>query len=426
MFSGKEESWMRESQQFKQVLSNGIVVLGETMPWLRTAAFSLQLRAGSAYQPAGQNGLAALTCEMSERGCGEYGNREFLEATELLGAHTSNHVATYHIGYSGSCLSENFGPLLALYAELSRRAHLQAEELEPARLVCQQELHSQQDDLAQQTLRLLRQQYFGPTLGQWPDGDLAELPGISYNDVSNYYQSHFRPTDMILSLAGNFDWSATLAQIEALWGDWRGGETSRLASPPIAVGYQHLDESSQQTHIALAAPSVPFGQDDYFLIRCAVGALGDGMSSRLFQEVREKRGLCYSVFAGIHSLQDSACITSYAGTTAARAQETLDTMVGEFARLQEGITDEELQRIKTQVRTGLMAQQESCRSRAGAMASDWFYLGRVRTREEINAELNRLTVPRVNQYLAEHPIRITALVTVGPAPLELPDGVCQF
>lgn len=417
---------MRESQQFQHRLSNGIVVLGETMPWLRTAAFSLQLRAGSAYQPLGQNGLAALTCEMSERGCGDYGNREFLEATEMLGAHTSNHVATYHIGYSGSCLSQQFVPLLELYAQLSRRAHLQTDELEPARLVCQQELYSQQDDLPQQTLRLLRQQYFGPKLGQWPDGDLHELAAIDYAAVAQFYRDYYRPTDMILSLAGNFDWSATVQQIEALWGDWQGSPTPSLSSPPPAVGYQHLEESSQQTHIALAAPSVPFGQDDYFLIRCAVGVLGDGMSSRLFQEVREKRGLCYSVFAGIHSLLDTACITSYAGTTAARAQETLDTMVGEFARLQEGITDEELQRIKTQVRTGLMAQQESCRSRAGAMASDWFYLGRVRSRDEINTELNRLTVPRVNQYLADHPLQITSLVTVGPAPLELPDGVCQL
>lgn len=417
---------MPEDNQFQHRCSNGLVVLGESMPWLKTAAFSLQFPAGSAYQPLGQNGLAALTCEMSERGCGEYDNRQFLEATELLGAHTSNHVGTYHTGYSGSCLQENFLPLLELYAKLSRVARLPEAELEAARLVCLQELYSQQDDLPQQTLKTLREQFFGPNLGRWPDGEVEELEEVSWPQIRDYYQRHFSPQGMILAIAGNFDWHECLEKIESLWGSWAATSANPLVVIPGQGGYQHLTEDSQQTHIALAGPSVPFGQEDYFLIRCAVGVLGDGMSSRLFQEVREKRGLCYSVFAGIHSLLDSACITAYSGTTAARAQETLDTIAAEFAHLQAGIQEDELRRIKVQVRTGLMAQQESCRSRAGAIASDWFYLQRVRSRDEINDQLNRLTVPRVNQYLSDHPIEISAVVTVGSSPLELPHGVCQL
>jgi predicted Zn-dependent peptidase len=403
-----------------------MVVLGETMPWLNTAAFSLQFPAGSAYQPLGQNGLAALTCEMSERGCAEYDNRAFLEAAELLGANTNNSVSTYHVSYSGSCLHPHFLDVLELYAKLSRQAHLQDSELEAARLVCLQELYSQQDDLPQQTLRTLRQQYFGETLGRWPDGQIEELERLEHVAIGDYYRTRFSPRGMILSIAGNFDWAACLERIESLWGDWAAPPDSGLVAAPGSGGYRHLSEDSQQTHLALAAPSVPFGQDDYFLIRCAVGVLGDGMSSRLFQEVREKRGLCYSVFAGIHSLRNTACVTAYSGTTAARAQETLETIVAEFARLQQGIDEDELRRIKIQVRTGMMAQQESCRSRAGAMASDWFYLGRVRSRDEINQQLARLTVAAVNRYLADHPLPITSMVTVGPQPLELPHGVCAL
>lgn len=417
---------MPADNQFQHRFSNGLVVLGETMPWLNTAAFSIQFPAGSAYQPLGQNGLAALTCEMSERGCAEYNNRQFLEATELLGASTANHVGTYHTGYSGTCLHEHFLSVLQLYAKLSREARLPPDELEAARMVCLQELYSQQDDLPQQTLRTLREQFFGPTLGRWPDGELDELECVSWSQIRDFYRERFSPQGMILAIAGNFNWSECLDKIASLWGDWQATSALGLAVTPGQGGYQHLEEDSQQTHIALAASTVPFGQEDYFLIRCAIGVLGDGMSSRLFQEVREKRGLCYTVFAGIHSLLDSACITAYSGTTAARAQETLDTIAAEFARLQEGIHEDELRRIKVQVRTGLMAQQESCRSRAGAIASDWFYLHRVRTREEINEQLNRLTVPRVNQYLADHPIEISSLVTVGSAPLELPHGVCQL
>ncbi len=130
------------------------------------------------------------------------------------------------------------------------------------------------------------------------------------------------------------------------------------------------------------------------------------------------------MYAGVHSLKDQACVSAYAGTTAPRAQETLDTILAEFETLKQGITEQELLRVKTQIRTGLMAQQESCRSRANAMAGDWFYLGRVRTPDEISAELEALTVERVNHYLETHPFPITSLVTVGPAELELPDGLC--
>ncbi|MDP1560291.1 MAG: pitrilysin family protein [Pirellulaceae bacterium] len=417
---------MPVDNQFQHRCANGLVVLGETMPWLNTAAFSLQFRAGSAYQPLGQNGLAALTCEMTERGCGEYNNRQFLEATELLGASTANHVGTYHTGYSGSCLHENFLPVLELYAKLSRAARLPVDELEAARLVCLQELYSQQDDLPQQTLRTLRERFFGPTLGRWPDGEIDELESAAWSQIRDFYWERFSPEGMILAIAGNFNWTECLEKIESLWGDWSATPPSSFAMTPGQGGYQHLQEDSQQTHIAMAAPTIPFGQEDYFLIRCAVGVLGDGMSSRLFQEVREKRGLCYSVFAGIHSLLDTACITAYSGTTAARAQETLDTIAAEFSRLQQGIHEDELRRIKVQVRTGLMAQQESCRARAGAIASDWFYLHRVRSKQEINEQLNRLSVPRVNQYLADHPIEVSSVVTVGSAQLELPHGLCQL
>ncbi len=417
---------MRESRLFQHQLPNGIVVLGEVMPWLQTAAFSLQLPAGSAYQELGQNGVAALTCEMTERGCGEYGNRAFLEAVELLGANTNNHVSTYHTGYAGSCLSANFFEVLRLYACLTREPALRVEEFSASHAVCMQELYAQQDDLAQQTLRCLRQRFFGEALGRWPDGDEAELQQLRYEDVRGFYNDRFSPQGMILSVAGNFDWESCLQQITALWGDWQAASLPLLPTAAGVGGYEHLVEDSQQTHLAIAVPTVPFGRDEYFLMRLAVGVLGDGMSSRLFQEVREKRGLCYTVFAGVHSMRDSACLSAYAGTTSPRAQETLDTILEELARLQQGISVEELKRIKTQVRTGLMAQQESCRSRAGTMASDWFYLNRVRTQDEINAQLERLTVTQVNQFLAEHPLQVASIVTVGPHPLELPDGVCQL
>lgn len=411
---------MPESQIDTRQFPNGMVLLGETMPWLHTAAFSLLLPAGARHDPVHQSGLATVTCEMVERGCGENDSRQFLEAVELLGASTSNSVSTYHTSFGGSCISDQLVPLLQLYADLSRRPHLEEAEVEPSKMVSLQELYSQQDDLAQLTLRRLRWQYYGETLGRWPDGRIEEIPSITSRDIRQFYQQQYVPDGMILSVAGNFDWSLVCKLAGELWGDWPSQVPESTSELLGSGGYQHEAQDSQQTHIALAAPTVPFGEEDYFLARCAVGILGDGMGSRLFQEVREKRGLCYTVFAGIHSVKNAACVTAYAGTTSARAQETLDTMVAEMDRLAEGVSEDELRRLKVQIRTGLMSQQESCRSRASAIAGDWFYLGRVRTQDEINQLLEGLTVERVNRYLADHPIQLKTAVTVGPSPLEMP------
>lgn len=414
---------MQETQIHIHQFPNGLVLLGESMPWLHTAAFSLLLPGGVVRDPVAKPGLATVTCEMVERGCGENDSRQFLEAVELLGGNTTNNVSTFHTSFSGSCVADRLFPLLQLYGDLTRRPHLPEMELEPSKLVALQELYSQRDDLAQLTLRQLRRQYFGETLGRWPDGEIEGIESLEFADVRDFYLRNYLTDGMVVSVAGNFDWDTLLKVVDGIWGDWQTESSGNVDYQLGGSSYVHDPQESQQTHIALAAPTVPFGADDYFLARCTIGILGDGMSSRLFQEVREKRGLCYTVFAGIHSVKGEACITAYAGTTAARAQETLDTMVVEFEKLAEGVSEGELRRLKTQIRTGLMSQQESCRSRASAIAGDWFYLGRVRSQDEINRLLEDLTIERVNQYLTDHPIQLTSAVTVGPSPLEMPRGV---
>ena len=154
-----------------------------------------------------------------------------------------------------------------------------------------------------------------------------------------------------------------------------------------------------------------------------MGVLSDGMSSRLFTEVREKRGLCYTVYASMHSMKERGSIIVYAGTSADRAQETLDVTVAEIQRLSRGIQQSELDRLKVSIRSSLVMQQESSRSRAASMAGDWFHLGRVRTLEELTQIINSLTVQEINHYLAEHPPQNFKLVSLGPTPLEEPSGV---
>ena len=162
---------------------------------------------------------------------------------------------------------------------------------------------------------------------------------------------------------------------------------------------------------------------DYYVASAAVGVLGDGMSSRLFPEVREKRGLCYSVYASHGTLLDRGSVFGYAGTSAERAQETLDVMLHEIVRLSEGIEAGELDRLKARIKSSLIMQQESTSARSALLTRDWYFLGRVRTLDEVEAIVDGLSADEINRYLASHRPEKFTIVTLGPKALEVPVGI---
>jgi predicted Zn-dependent peptidase len=148
--------------------------------------------------------------------------------------------------------------------------------------------------------------------------------------------------------------------------------------------------------------------------------LSDGMSSRLFTEVREKRGLVYTVYAACQSMRDRGAILSYAGTTAERAQETLDVMLAELKSLYDGITADEIDRLKGRIKRSLIIQQESSPSRAGSIALDWYYLNRVRTMAELSQIIDNLSADSINTYLAANRPQHFTITTVGRDKLQVP------
>src|SRR5207244_11351551 len=140
----------------------------------------------------------------------------------------------------------------------------------------------------------------------------------------------------------NMDWAPLFEQVEKLFGDWTGNDVNPPALALPLKGNAHLDKDTTQTQIALAYPSVPFGHPEYYRAQGAVQVLSGGMGARLFTEVREKRGLCYSIYASYQTFKERACVLGYAGTTNERAQETLDVMLAELGRLRDGITQDEV------------------------------------------------------------------------------------
>ena len=223
-----------------------------------------------------------------------------------------------------------------------------------------QELRAVEDEPAQKVMIELRRRHYpdalGPPVAGRPGGRRGDHASTTSGGSSS---SHYQPNGTILGVAGRFDWERLKDTVGRLLGDWQPAASARSSSRPPEPTYQHLPYESNQTQIGIAYPSVPYRHPDYFQAWGAVGVLSGGMSARLFTEVRERRGLCYSVYASYHSLRDRGGVFCYAGTSAERAQETLDVTLGELVRLAEGIEDHELDRLKARIKSALIMQQES-------------------------------------------------------------------
>jgi predicted Zn-dependent peptidase len=405
------------------VFPNGMVLVAEPMKSLESAAFTFLLPAGCAYERDGRWGLGTLTCEMSIRGCGPRNSRQFVDDLDNLGVERGEGVSNAHASYSGATMARNLAPTLEIFADLLRRPHLPAEQLEPAQLVILQELRAIEDEPPQKVMLELRRHHYPDPWGRSSHGEAAAIEAMTLSDVTDYYARHYRPNGTILGVAGNIEWERLKDDVARLFGDWQPGDDGEPLAGASLSHRQHLPHESNQTQIGIAYDSPAYRDPDYFQAWGAVGVLSGGMSSRLFTEVREKRGLCYSVYATMHTLRDRGSVLCYAGTSAERAQETLDVTLAELVRLSDGIEASELGRLKARIKSSLIMQQESSSSRSGSIARDWYHLGRARTLDEVGALVDALTRESINAYLREHPPRNFTVVTLGPSPLEVPLAV---
>lgn len=295
--------------------------------------------------------------------------------------------------------------------------------MDASRHVVLQELAGIEDDPAQKVMRMLRGHHYPDPLGRTSQGTVAGISAITMADVRSSYTAGYRPNGTILGVAGRFDWSQLIEHVQTLFADWKAVEPPSVRLGQKPAGCLHEPFESSQTQIAIAFPSVPYRDPDYYQASGAVGVLSGGTSSRLFTEVREVRGLCYSVFATLHTLEDRGSVLCYAGTSSARAQETLDVTIAELLRLKDGVRDDELNRLKARIKSGLVMQQESSASRSNAIAGDWYHLGRARTLEEIGAKVDALSCDSINAFLEQHPPSDFTIVTLGSQPLEVTDAV---
>lgn len=412
---------MTDSRVSHHVYKNGLVLVAETMPGVQSAAFSFLLPAGAAFEPEARGGTATMLAEWITRGAGDRDSRDLLTALDNLGVSHGESAHTVHTSVSAATLGRNIVPALELYADILLRPHLADEEIEPIRALTLQSLQSLDDDPGSKVIHELRKRFFPDPWGRPSPGTPEGVQASTPDDLRAFFQSAYRPNGSILAVAGAIDWPVLRDAVSQLFGDWPARPEPALNVRPAGPDRDHILKETQQIQIALAYPTVTVTHPDYYLARATTAILGGYSSARLFTEVREKRGLCYSVYAGYESLKDRAAVLCYAGTATERAQETLDVTLAELRRLAaSGVDAEELDTMRAGLKSSLIMQQESSLSRSNALASDWFYLGRVRPLEEIAAALDALSPADVNRFAANQALDDMTIVTLGPTALQWP------
>lgn len=399
--------------------ANGLTLLAEPMPHVRSAALNFLIPAGCAYDPPDQLGLTSMFVDLLMRGAGNRDSRELSLALDNLGFDRDESAGVLNVRLFGATLARNLPAALDIYADIIRRPHLPEDELDSARSLALQDLQGLEDSPQAKVMLELRNRYYPDPLNKSRLGTEQGLQNVTHAAIRRQFQERFRPAGTIISVAGNVDWPALRDQVERLFGDWTGESDPTPNFGPSRTVREHLPKDTEQTQIALAWSSVPVNDPEYYPARGAASVLSGGMGARLFTEVREKRGLCYHVFASHEPLKDRGTMLGYAGTRAERAQETLDVMMQVFRTLADGVTDDEIERLRAGLKSALIMQEESTAARAGAIASDWYHLGRVRSFDEIQAAIDGLTAERIVEHVRRFPPEKITVVTLGPAPLSL-------
>jgi len=402
----------------KHILKNGMVVLGEPMEGVQSAAFGFMLPAGAAVLAEGVCGAANVISDWIFRGAGDKDSRQLGDALDGLGLHRVSSAGSSHLIIGAALEAENLSESLDLYADIILRSRLEAEQFELARQLAIDGVLGLDDDPRQKVMLKLREQFYPKPWGRSTAGEIADLKELTGEKTKQIIKEAFNPSETIFATAGKYDFDAVCKQIERLF------ETGTKKQPkPITVGtkegkYTHIHNDGAQVHIGLMTGTVRPADKDFYNARVAVSVLSGGMSARLFTEVREKRGLCYAIGARYHGLKDYAGIMCYAGTTPEKAQQTLDVITAEFKRLSEGISAEEIQRAKVGLKSSLIMQSESSSSRAGGIGSDYYMLGRVRSLDEIKAKIEATNVDSVLGFLRSNKFKDFTVVTIGPKAID--------
>ncbi len=394
-------------------LNNGMTIIAEPMD-VASVAFGIMLPCGTARIEEGCAGAGNVITDWVMRGAGEFSSRELMDKLDSLGLHRGSSVGTYKMTLSSSMEASCLESAIQLYADIIQHPTLDAEQFELSKQLALHELAGLDDNPNQKVMLKLRELFYAPPLGKPAIGYQQDLSNLTAEKTREIIKENFNLSDAIITIAGKYDFEKICDTISSLFDKPQAPFECNIKKGDRKLGYTHFDHDGSQVHIGLMVEVPPAKDKDYYNIMTAVSILSGGMSSRLFTEVREKRGLCYAIGANYNSLKDRAGISCYAGTTPDKAQETLEVTLAEFKKLSDGVSQDELDRAKIGLKSSLIMKSESSMSRAASLGGDFTLLGKVRSLNEIKEKIDAVTQDSVLEALQRCNFKDCCIVSIGP------------
>lgn len=404
-------------------LSNGLTVAIEPMSGVRSAAITWILTTGAARDPLDKQGIAAMWDELLMRGTQSLSSRDQADAFDRLGAARSVDAAILTMRLSLTAMGSRLLDILPLFTDMVLRPAFAPDAIDPARELALQDLASLKDDPQARVSILAKSRHHPFPLDRSGMGTEDGLNAITRDDLTALWTEHARPGASIMGIAGDVDPAATLAALESLFAGWTGESPEPALGAPNIRGYHHETEDTNQVHIVLMHDAPPEPHPDSMLERLAVHVLSGGMSGRLFTEVREKRGLCYSVHADYAPDRAHGTVSAYVGTTPERAQQSIDVLAEQLHLINQPagkVTQEEFDKARIGLKSGLVFAGESTGARAASIAADIRKIGRPRSLDELAQRIDTITLDELNAYLATRSLGSVTVQTLGPAELKCP------
>lgn len=397
-------------------LPNGFRIVTEHMPGLESAAIGIWVTAGGRHERPEQNGIAHFLEHMAFKGTETRSALQIAEAIEDVGGYINAYTSREVTAYYARVLRADVSLALDVVADILRNPVFDPNEIEVERHVILQEIGQAADTPDDIIFDWLQERaYPDQPIGRTILGESDRVSAFSKDDLATFVSEHYGPDQMILSAAGAVDHDEIVKQAEALFGDMVSRPFLTADAARFQGGESRHIKDLEQAHLALAFESPGYRDPGFYAAQVYSVALGGGMSSRLFQEIREKRGLCYTIFAQTGAYSDTGMTTIYAGTSGEEIKDLTNLTIDEMKRAAEDMSPAEVARARAQMKAGLLMGLESPSSRTERLARMIQIWGEVPSLEDTVSRIDSVTTGDVRAF-GEHLVRQApaAMALYGP------------
>ncbi|MBO6866530.1 MAG: insulinase family protein [Thalassococcus sp.] len=380
-------------------LSNGFRIVTENMPSLESASLGIWVTAGGRHERPEQNGIAHFLEHMAFKGTKTRSALQIAEEIEDVGGYINAYTSREVTAYYARILAADCGLALDVISDILLNPVFDAKEIETERHVILQEIGQSLDTPDDIIFDWLQEKaYADQAMGRTILGPSERVQAFGRDDLAGFVDQHYGPDRLILSAAGAVDHDALVKQAEALFGHLAPHGNDEWEPAHFTGGETRHDKALEQAHFTLAFESPGYRDPAFYTAQIYTTALGGGMSSRLFQEIREKRGLCYTIFAQSGAYADTGMTTIYAGTSGEEVGQLAEITIDEMKRAAQDMSEAEVNRARTQMKAGLLMGLESPSSRAERQARMLQIWGKVPPLEDTVAKIDAVTTDDVQAF----------------------------